>query len=340
MSTKLEHTDQCSKANAQAIKQKRLVSGSEEGPVAKQAQAIVSCEHSVSSIDSEADGDEEVKTIFVSAKPSLSSEPANDEDDWLDLVDDEDGGEARGPPVTDQLASMLNKRFGKVQPMQRAKSLQSSYPAPANCKLVTAPKVSGEMLHRLNLRENRAMKFCDGHLTKIQHALVRSAGALIQMMNALSLSSRPGAKPLDARCLFKTGLDALSLLGHGNYLLSLRHRESMTGILKYELAPTLCSPDLPVTEYLFGEDGFSQTVKNVKQMAHLGRDVGRKDSWSKNGWTPKGKAHGRQTRPTGSFGTGNALVTRRDQEIRSNQGPSHPLTTTFSLSGEYKYTLC
>ena len=58
----------------------------------------------------------------------------------------------------------------------------------------------------------------------------------------------------------------------------------MKGCLKPELASALCSQELPVSKFLFGDD-FSQALKHAKQMAQMGRDACRKDhpNWSKNG---------------------------------------------------------
>ena len=51
-----------------------------------------------------------------------------------------------------------------------------------------------------------------------------------------------------------------------------------------DLAPALCGEDISVTQYLFGDD-FSQSVKNAKQTAQMGREAGKKHTkyWSKNG---------------------------------------------------------
>ena len=70
----------------------------------------------------------------------------------------------------------------------------------------------------------------------------------------------------------------MSLLGQANYEMSLRRRESMKGLLKPELVNSLCSQDLPVTRVLLGDE-FSLAVKKAKQVANLGRDVGRKEKW-------------------------------------------------------------
>ena len=56
--------------------------------------------------------------------------------------------------------------------------------------------------------------------------------------------------------------DALALLGHRQYELSLKRREAIRPSLKKEYA-ALCSQNVPVTSLLFGND-FQQQLNNIK----------------------------------------------------------------------------
>ena len=202
------------------------------------------------------------------------------DDQWLQDIDEEDSKDEKGPPVNEQLAKMADRRFGKATAIPKVKDLQEKYLIPGNCKDATIPKVNGEVWQKVVQQDSRALKSRDFKLSNIQRALVGATGGLLHIMKALSEASKPGAKPVDTKQLFKTGLGSLSLLGHAKYEVSLRRRESLCSVLRTDLAPGLCSKDISVTHLLFGND-FSQSVKNAKQVAQMGRDVGKR---SKNGW--------------------------------------------------------
>ena len=228
------------------------------------------------------DDDDDIDGIF----PDAQSSPSRDSEscDWLHEFAEEGGEEDSGPPVTGQLAAMVEKRFKQLHPAQRIKEFCKACPLPVNCGAVCIPKVNAEVGHRLDQRANRPLKFRDTCLSSIQRSIVGGAGVIIQMLEAFTQASNAGAATLDPKALFKMGLNVLSTLGHANYEASLRCRESLKGVVKSELAPALCGQDIPVTKLLFGDD-FTQSVKNARQLAHVGRDVGRKEhTWSENGW--------------------------------------------------------
>ena len=77
--------------------------------------------------------------------------------------------------------------------------MQTAYPPPANCPAVAVPKVNGEIWHRLTQRANKPMKFRDSRLASVQHSIVGSSLALIQIMDAISSLSKADAEPLDLK---------------------------------------------------------------------------------------------------------------------------------------------
>ena len=48
--------------------------------------------------------------------------------------------------------------------------------------------------------------------------------------------------------------DAIALLGHGHYEISMTRRLMLKPALNKEVADVLCSPQTPVTSKLFGDD--------------------------------------------------------------------------------------
>ena len=90
---------------------------------------------------------------------------------------------------------MANSRFGKLQAFARVKEKQGAYAVPANCTRVVVPRANGEVWHKLAARVNRPMKSRDTRLGNIQPSLVCGAIAVIKMMEAFTVASRPGARP-------------------------------------------------------------------------------------------------------------------------------------------------
>ena len=136
--------------------------------------------------------------------------------------------------------------------------------------------MNSEVWHNLSKKTNRSMKIRDLKLAGTQSSIVTASSAVLKIMDALTQASkaRPTAaemasgskldvsslEAVDVEELFKVGLHALTLLGHANYELSLRRRESMKPLLKDDLAAALCRPDIPVTKFLFSDD-FSTSLK-------------------------------------------------------------------------------
>ena len=70
------------------------------------------------------------------------------------------------------------------------------------------------------------------------------------------------AKKIDLDEMVSFHTDALVLLGHSQYELSLKRREAIKPSLKREDA-ALCSTNVPVTLLLFGDD-LQQQLNNIK----------------------------------------------------------------------------
>ena len=235
--------------------------------------------HDVS--ESETDDDElALSAMFQGVKNpdknvTIDASHDKNDDSWLSEMDDE-GETEYGPPVHNKVAVMANKRFDKLQSLQCIKELKTLYPIPNNCERVAVPKVNSEVWHNLSKKTNISMTIRDLKLAGTQSSIVTASSAVLKIMDSLTQASkaRPTAaekasgskldvsslEAVEVEELFKVGLHALTLLGHANYELSLRRRESMKPLLEDDLAAALCRPDIPVTNFLFSDD-FSKSLK-------------------------------------------------------------------------------
>ena len=144
------------------------------------------------------------------------------------------------------------------------------------------PKVNSEIWRSLAQHQHKHLRVRDLKITATQHSNVAGSAAVLQLMEVFTQASKApngqqgvvktGFNDAQLQKLFKIGLQALTLLGHANYELSLRRRESMHPLLKQDLATSLCGNDIPVTQSLFGDE-FSHCLKEAKQVAQMGRDA-------------------------------------------------------------------
>lgn len=224
--------------------------------------------------------EDEMAAAAIFQTPLGTESSANADHSWIaDLDDDRDP--EYGPPINAQLATLANKRFAKLQNYPKIKELQAQYLIPTNCDGVRVPKVNSEVWHNLAQHQHKFMRTRDVKMASIQKSVVAGSAAILQLLEFFTQASKPSSKDTPKSSLgdygqleqmFKTGLHALTLLGHANYDLSLRRRDSMRTLLKQDLAAALCGPEIPVTSYLFGDD-FTRSLKEAKQVAQMGRDV-------------------------------------------------------------------
>ena len=99
------------------------------------------------------------------------------------------------------------------------------------------PKVNSEIWRSLAQRQHKPLGVCDLRITATQSSIVAGSAAVLQLMEVFTRASKApqgqqcviktGFDDAQLQKLFKIGLQALTLLGHANYELSLHHRESM-----------------------------------------------------------------------------------------------------------------
>ena len=157
-------------------------------------------------------------------------------------------------PVSTQLADIVNKRWLSKLSDDKFKEKIEKYDR------LFAPKVNPEVWSRIsNMGQRQDLK-----LVAIQKTLVAVGTALTQsgqlLMNARQtggIRRNEGGENNTMNEVLTLQVDALALLGHTNYDLSLRRLEMMKPSLNKEYA-SLCSSQTSVTSMLFGDELQSQ----------------------------------------------------------------------------------
>ena len=192
---------------------------------------------------------------------SAETKDGDEEDAFLTtLALDYSADDKTSSPVSTQLADIVNKRWLSKLSDDRFKEKIEKYDRPENCERLFAPKVNPEVWSRISNMGRRQ----DLKLVAIQKTLVAVGTALTQsghlLMNALQtggIRRHEGGENNTMNEVLTLQVDALALLGHTNYDLSLRRREMMKPSLNKEYA-SLCSSQTSVTSMLFGDELQSQ----------------------------------------------------------------------------------
>ena len=170
-------------------------------------------------------------------------------------------------PTSKQLADIINKRWASKLSESKVKETIEKYDRPENCERLVAPKVNPEIWEKLTHHGKKQ----DLRLSAIQNMIVK-VGAIIaqstqQLMDFRGQGTQSGK--LDTGALVTAQIDAIALLGHTNYELSLRRREAIKLNLNKEYG-SLCSSQTPVTNLLFGDELQSQltAIRASNRISH------------------------------------------------------------------------
>ena len=115
----------------------------------------------------------------------------------------------------------------------------------------------------------------DLQMVSVQRAVVKASLALTQSADMLLKPTTSATGP-DLGKLLTINTDALALLGHATHEMLLRRRQAVRPSLNKEYA-SLCSPQGPITEFLFGDELQSQ-LSNIKASNKIGNSMAQTQS--------------------------------------------------------------
>ena len=172
------------------------------------------------------------------------------------------------------------------------------------------------------------------YMASIQRAIVKAGTALTQLAEIL-LTAPSGTTGPDLGKLSTMNAHAVAQLGHATHqLLSMHWRQAIKPFLNKEYA-TLCSPQGPVTEFLFGEELQSQ-LNNINVSNRIGNTMASE--------SPRLPACKRQralyyrNKPKGSF-LGGQGAGRTGPDTDKSNGERTNLKQTYCSTGTVRYTI-
>ena len=176
----------------------------------------------------------------------------------------------KAPAINAQLAKIVQSLMREKLDDEVLTETKKRFLVPENCKCLTTTKVNHLIWDQLK-PETRSL---DVKLQKVQAHIVKGVTPIVKIIQALlQAKDKIPNEALNVEDLLKAGTDAIALFGAANYELNMRRRDS----IKHELNDDyrhLCSPTVPFTEFLFGDDvELSKQLKDLTEATKVGKKL-------------------------------------------------------------------
>jgi hypothetical protein len=187
--------------------------------------------------------------------PAVSNTSAAEDEILSEIAQDYAEGAQTSDDVSQKLAEIVNQRWSSKLEESKLKDKMAKYNRPNNCEKLAVPRVNPEIWSTLG----HTTRGSDLKLVNYQKTLVAVGVALTQSTEALLSIRAKQSSSTDVELKQQLGelvtynTDALAMLGHIHMELVTRRREVIKPNLNKEYF-SLCSPQTPVTELLFGDD--------------------------------------------------------------------------------------
>jgi len=190
---------------------------------------------------------------------------SNEENDiWQNFSSEYQADETPGKPVNEGISRMVNTMFKKKVNEDTMVQKFKTFLRPANCESLITPRVNSCIWDRLTPE----IRSFDVKMQKIQNCLQKSSIAVIETLD--SLTEQAGKTDDQVHALNKKLVACLAFNSYANSELNMRRRDLIKPELKQGFKH-LCSPQVPVTEELFGDE----LHKHVKDISETQRVVGK-----------------------------------------------------------------
>ncbi|EDO29965.1 predicted protein [Nematostella vectensis] len=229
---------------------------------AKSGKKLHEPSSSRSSSDESSSDEEDTRESLLK---KCSAAPSDDEDDFVkQLAKEYESEDLIGDDLQNkQLARLLEKMLRNRLPDKRLKEKLDKQDRPENCPAAKATRVNPGIWRKL--REHTKKR--DLQFYKLQHALVKGIMPLTRLTD-MCMSAKGSLDAASVQQIKQFGLEALSLITHANYELNMQRRLLMKPDIGREYA-ALCSPQVPFTDMLFGDD-LQKHLKDIGDVNKIG----------------------------------------------------------------------
>ena len=196
-------------------------------------------------------------TLSLFGGPEFNEDKQDNENLLSDIAQSLVSSEDTGPPITDKLASIVNKNFSDDVDLTKLKSILNTHKKPENCTELFVPRVNTEIWHKMKPHQRKP----DIKLSNLQDTLIKGVSALTTASNDLLVCRETKSLP-NYKDLLSQLLDATALFGHVCQELSFKRKETIKPILHPDFK-SVCSRTHKVGRLLFGED-LAKVVQDLR----------------------------------------------------------------------------
>ena len=245
--------------------------------------------------DSSNDDDPEEDLLNCLSDNNVQETDSDSDNSDHDLDEELKDTDDVGPQVNPKIAQLVNTRLTKPLTGDKLKTKTEKYKRPENVEYLTETKVNPAIW--ADMRSETRMR--DMKLKKVQSYLIKGLQAVTELVSDLHEARKTKDQKVNLDDCCQRAFDSITLLSSANYQLNVRRRES----IKPDLHPNykrLCSPDVPITKHLFGDD-LAKHCKEIKEVNQVSKNVAGRNSYNSNGYNSynsynakhKGKYDGR-----------------------------------------------
>lgn len=184
-------------------------------------------------------------------------------------------GQKKAPAVNSQFAGILKEVMREKLDDDVLTETKNRYTRPENCECLEPTQVNYLIWDKLK-HETRSS---DLKLQRIQANLLKGIIPIVSVVEQLvKVQDKIPVELLDIENLIKNATDSVALLGAANFGLNMQRRDNIKPELNADYKH-LCSPTVPFTEFLFGDDpDLSKQLKDLAEATKVGKKISKNDA--------------------------------------------------------------
>ena len=167
--------------------------------------------------------------------------------------------------VTQELAAIVNKRWGKHLSPEKLKAISEKYNRPANCKEMHPQIKVNKEVWSFVLSDKKSV---DTKISNIQQTIQRVGCIVVDAANYLLMADMGDQQEAPSAVVTKL-VDGIALLGHATNDLSCLRRNALKAAVKPEYK-ALTSRAIDHSQYLFGSD-FTKELKEAEESSKVSK---------------------------------------------------------------------
>ena len=191
-------------------------------------------------------------------------------------------GQKKAPAVNAQFAGMLKEVMHVKLDDDVLTETKNRYTRPVNCKCLEPTQVNHLLWDKLK-HDTRSSDF---------KALLKEIIPIVLVVKQLvKVQDKISEELLDIPSLIRTATDSVALLGAANFGLNMQRRDNIKPELNADYKH-LCSPTVPFTDFLFGDDpDLSKQRKDLAEVTKVSKKMSKNSESKQDSYRGQNYSH-------------------------------------------------